>query len=283
MEPSQGTTERKGGSCGECSTPNLPGANFCKACGASIAAPSKCPKCEVDVPQDAKFCSSCGTKLVGARPAPTNGTARAEAKSEPKPKKDPLAAEKAKLPPPKKPSSNMTTNVVLFVALILGLGTVIYAMNKDKPKEVSPFSGGPPPGMSQRMNQEAAPPPAAAAADAVPSGDPVEGQITVDASLGDPGSGTIFIVVRNQGMPNQGPPLAVKRIADPKFPASFQISASDMMMPGIPFVGPFDIYARLDRDGNAMTKDPGDLVNSAPAAGVKAGSKDVQISLDKKL
>jgi cytochrome c-type biogenesis protein CcmH len=282
MEASSGTTQTGGASCGECTTLNLTGANFCKACGAAMAPPPKCPKCEADIDRDAKFCGQCGTKLVGVRPAqPKNGAHKTEAPKEKKAKKDVLAAEKANLPPPKKPSSNISTNVVLFAALILGMGTVIYAVGKGQQKEASPFSGGPPPAMT--ATPPASPPPGGAAEEAVPAGDPIRGEISLDASLGSEGSGTIFIILRNAGMPNQGPPLAVKKIENPKFPVAFEVSQADIMMPGIPFAGPFDIYVRLDRDGNAMTKDAGDLMSSAPAAGIKAGATGVAIKLDKKL
>ncbi len=276
MEASQGT-QTGARSCTECSTPNLPMAQFCKACGASIAPPPKCPKCEVDVDPDSKFCPSCGTKLVGARAdAPKNGATPSVAKShDKKAKRDLLDSEKAKLPA-KKPTSNMSANAALFIAVIAVMGVAMYVVNKGKPKEMSPFAGGPPPAMGQ--------PPPPSADPAMPSGDPIKGEIVVDPSLqGSASGGTLFIVVRNQGMPNQGPPLAVRKIDNPKFPASFQIAASDVMMPGIPFVGPFDLYVRLDQDGNAMTKAPGDLMNGSPASGIKAGSTDVKITLDKKL
>lgn len=283
METSQGATETTRRECPECSTSNLSGAQFCKACGGSIAPPPKCPKCEADVEVDANFCPRCGTKLVGARPAPTNGASKAPAPTTEgaTPKKDVLAAEKAKLPPPKKPSSNMMGNVALFAAIVIGAIAVIVAMNKDKPKEMSPFAGGPPP-----ANVAPPPPPASGGggAEAAPSGgDPISGRVVLDPSVGEAGSGTVFIVLRNAGMPNRGPPIAVKKIDHPTFPVEFQVSSADVMMKGIPFTGPFDIYVRLDRDGNAMTKDAGDLVNDGPTSGIKPGASDVEIKLNKRL
>ena len=59
-----------------------------------------------------------------------------------------------------------------------------------------------------------APPPPASGEAALPTGDPIKGEIALDPSLGAEGGGTLFIVLRNAGMPNQGPPLAVKKISE---------------------------------------------------------------------
>jgi hypothetical protein len=265
MEGPTGAPENRRRPCAECRVDNEEAARFCKACGASLAPPVKCPKCEADVERDANFCAKCGTKLVGARPPKANGAQAAAPK-------EVLAREKAELPEAKKPSSNLMGNFAVFVAFVVGLIAVIVYMNKDNPKEVSPFQGGPPPA---RVDP---PPPSD-----IPSGAPISGEIAVAAGLGEAGSGTLFVVLRPAGTPNQGPPMAVKRIDAPSFPQTFEVSQADVMMKGVPFLGPFDIYVRLDRDGNAMTKDAGDLVNTAPAAQIAAGATGVKIELDKRL
>ncbi|MCK6550972.1 hypothetical protein L6R52_34360, partial [Myxococcota bacterium] len=113
-------------------------------------------------------------------------------------------------------------------------------------------------------------------------GAPVRGTI----KLGDgatPQGSTLFVTVRVQGMPDRGPPVAVRRITGASFPQDFVVGPGDVMMQGLPFDGPFDIYVRLDGDGNAMTKEPGDLVNGQPKSGVMPGATDVEIVLDKRL
>ncbi len=261
--------------CAECATENRSGARFCKACGGSIAPPPGCPKCQAEIPADAKFCSECGAKLVGARPAP----AVSAAPEKPKAARTPRAAAAAPPPPKKAPTSNIGSNLLFFVAILMALVVVIYVMNKDEPKTVSPFQGGPAPSMAAKGDESpppAAPPAAAAAA-------PIEGQIQLSEALQNEGRGTIFLIVRNQGMPNRGPPVAAKKIDADAFPARFTVSAADVMMPGMPFAGPFDIYARLDRDGNAMTKEDGDVINEKPLTGVNPGDQGVTIVLDKRL
>lgn len=272
-------TETKGPvlTCDECDTENRSGSSFCKSCGGTLAPPPVCPKCEAEVPDDAKFCSECGAKLVGARP-----------KAAPKKKAQPAPAAKAaakkmldeeakQLPKaPRKPTSNIGSNLLFFVAILMAIIVVIYVMNKDAPKEVSPFQGGGAPfagGMKGKPPSEGA----------VAAGGVVKGSIRLSEELKDAGNGTIYLIVRNKGMPNAGPPVAVRRLDGSSFPVEFTVSAADVMMPNMPFTGPFDIYARLDRDGNAMTKQPGDVINEKPHSGAKPGDEGVEIVLNKKL
>lgn len=129
-----------------------------------------------------------------------------------------------------------------------------------------------------------APPPAPAptAAPAGASGSGLSGQVQVAPALvGASGRGTLYLMVRNSGVP--GPPIAVKRIPDPSFPLEFELGPADVMLQGTPFVGPFDLSARLDQDGDPMTKAAGDLVSKAGLTGVRAGAGDLVLLLDERL
>jgi len=66
----------------------------------------------------------------------------------------------------------------------------------------------------------------------------------------------LFIIARGAGQ-TAGPPAAVKRIAGPSFPLEIDLSAADSMM-GQPLPASVRIEARLDSDGDAMTKNPSD-------------------------
>jgi tetratricopeptide (TPR) repeat protein len=68
----------------------------------------------------------------------------------------------------------------------------------------------------------------------------------------------LFVFARAEGV-TAGPPAAVKRIAAATFPMTFDLSAADSMM-GQPLPPRVRLEARLDSDGNAMTKDPNDPV-----------------------
>ncbi|WP_373048963.1 tetratricopeptide repeat protein [Vulgatibacter sp.] len=77
----------------------------------------------------------------------------------------------------------------------------------------------------------------------------------------------IFVSVRSAGV-KMGPPAAAKRLAAGSFPLTLVIGPGDTMM-GQPLPNPAYVEARIDGDGNAMTRDPSDP--SANADGVAAG------------
>ena len=103
---------------------------------------------------------------------------------------------------------------------------------------------------------------------------PVENPIHVTLEL-DPASrgkltptSVVFVIARPEGVA-AGPPSAVKRLTGITFPMTFDLSAADSMM-GQPLPPRVRLEARLDADGNAMTKDPSDPV--AVQDGVALGS-----------
>ncbi len=70
------------------------------------------------------------------------------------------------------------------------------------------------------------------------------------------GSGaTLFVALRGD---TPGPPAAAKRISNPTFPLELTLSADDSMM-GQPLPEKGSLSIHLDGDGNASTKEPGDL------------------------
>jgi cytochrome c-type biogenesis protein CcmH len=117
-----------------------------------------------------------------------------------------------------------------------------------------------------QMRAKAAARPAEAAAapagGAEPSVAPAEGpvvHVTLSLAGGStpPANATIFVYARAAGQ-TSGPPAAVKRLPVGSFPLSFDLSAADSMM-GQPLPPSMRIEARIDSDGNAMTKSPTDL------------------------
>jgi hypothetical protein len=67
---------------------------------------------------------------------------------------------------------------------------------------------------------------------------------------------------------NGGPPAAVKRLPISTFPITVDLSAADSMM-GQPLPKKMRIEARIDSDGDPLTKDPKDP--SAVLDGVMMG------------
>ena len=52
------------------------------------------------------------------------------------------------------------------------------------------------------------------------------------------------------------------------------------MMAGMPFSGKVAVSARLDKDGNAMTREEGDLAGEYKGNPAEIGSKKVHIVID---
>lgn len=86
-------------------------------------------------------------------------------------------------------------------------------------------------------------------------------------------SGVVFVIARN---PAGGPPVAVKRVVATSFPFNVELTSADSMM-GQSFPASFRLEARLDADGDAMTKTPSDPTaiqdGVAPGATVRLALK----------
>jgi tetratricopeptide (TPR) repeat protein len=137
--------------------------------------------------------------------------------------------------------------------------------------------------MAQGDNAKApAAKPAPPAATSAPvAGSQIEGVVDVDPKLKakTDAHSVLFIIARSTSSAS-GPPLAVRKITSPKFPAAFSLGAGDVMMPGTPFSGKVFLSARLDKDGNPTTKEPGNLAGVYRKNPAEVGSKKIEIVLD---
>ena len=95
-----------------------------------------------------------------------------------------------------------------------------------------------------------------AAPAAVAGGPSVHVTVSLDRSVKQSPNAVLFVIVRASGE-TTGPPAAAKRINAPSFPLDVDITAADSMM-GQPLPAIVHIEARLDSDGDAMTKNPSD-------------------------
>ena len=109
-------------------------------------------------------------------------------------------------------------------------------------------------------------------------GGEISGSVALASGAPGAGSGVLFVIARSGAA---GPPLAVKRLAPGPFPVAFRIGPSDVMIQGREFAGPVTLTARLDRDGNPLTRGPDDLYGSA-AGPVAPGSTGISILLEAK-
>ena len=70
---------------------------------------------------------------------------------------------------------------------------------------------------------------------------------------------TIFLIARSaQG----GPPLAVKRWVGKNYPYNFTLTNQDLMRPEQVPDEPLNLSVRVDKDGDAMSKNSGDLTGT---------------------
>jgi len=108
-----------------------------------------------------------------------------------------------------------------------------------------------------------------------------EGRLTLGAKIADKNfSGyTVYIIAWNNNQ--TGPPTAVIKESGDSFPISFTLTEKDLMAGGFPSEGdPLSIEARLDSDGDVMSKVAGDYygVTSKP---LTTGAKGIELVIDK--
>jgi len=145
------------------------------------------------------------------------------------------------------------------------------------------------PAGAERAEQRAgleSPPPAAAeqggrGADPTAEAPPIRGVVRVADALASrvPPNAVLFLIARGGG---GGPPLAVQRIPGARFPLEFELGPADRMIRTLPFAGELQLTARLDQDGDAGSRTPGDLEGAAAGAHAP-GATGVEIVLDRAL
>jgi cytochrome c-type biogenesis protein CcmH len=114
------------------------------------------------------------------------------------------------------------------------------------------------------------------------TGEPViAGRVLITETLADQVRPTdvLFVIVRRPGGAPR--PVAAKRIENPKFPVSFEITNADVMVQGAELRGMVDVIARLDRDGQAGPAQPGDIEGRYAKNPTLPGGRDLEIVLEK--
>ncbi|HUP00390.1 MAG TPA: hypothetical protein VM737_02590 [Gemmatimonadota bacterium] len=105
----------------------------------------------------------------------------------------------------------------------------------------------------------------------------VRGTIGAPPDAGQPEPpAVLFLVVRRAGATG-GPPLAAQRLPAGPFPVAFAIGPADAMLAGTEFPERVTVEARLDRDGDPLTSDPGDW--TAGSGPVAPGTEGVRLEL----
>jgi hypothetical protein len=104
----------------------------------------------------------------------------------------------------------------------------------------------------------------------------LSGTISLGKGMTLPAGATIFIAARP---PAGGPPMAVKKIANPKLPLEFSLSQENAMMGGA-FAGDVELTVRASQAGDPMSRTPGDLFGTLKT---KVGTAKVKVVLDHKI
>ncbi|MCB9550948.1 MAG: hypothetical protein H6705_03505 [Myxococcales bacterium] len=119
-------------------------------------------------------------------------------------------------------------------------------------------------------------------------GGTLSGTITLADGVKDavkPGA-VVFIIVRSDaGEGQKGMLLAAKKIpvtGTEMFPLAFTVGPADVMMQGTPLMGKVRLEARVDQDGDAISKAPGDVVGARAGAST-VGDQGIDFTLDQKL
>lgn len=91
----------------------------------------------------------------------------------------------------------------------------------------------------------------------------------------------LFIVVRAADAPPFGPPIAAHRMTNLTFPVQYTVTQKDVFFEGVTLEGKVNVYAKLDKDGNAGPPEPGDLEGEHKGNPVMVGATGVDIVVDK--
>jgi cytochrome c-type biogenesis protein CcmH len=179
-----------------------------------------------------------------------------------------------------------TTWLLLGAAVISGATGCSKKDDGPRPAAIGPSGGpgapAPAPAPAENLPAPTTPPAPSAAAPGSGSGGTIVGRITLaDARRGNVApSDAVYLVARR--VPDhpgaRGALVAVKRFTASSFPIDFTLSAGDMMFQNGPFEGDLTLSARVDKDGDPMTRRKGDVFGTLDR--VTVGAKGVDVKID---
>jgi len=134
----------------------------------------------------------------------------------------------------------------------------------------------PSPTSSPRPSSPPLPAPSATSSSLSADGMRISGTLRVASGAEVPAGGVLYVIAR---APSGGPPLAVRRLDPGPFPLAFELGPGDAMIPGRPLAGSVVISARVDPDGDPLTREPGGLSATLDDP-VGRGTRDVVLGLE---
>jgi len=156
------------------------------------------------------------------------------------------------------PKQWATTGFIIGVATgLAALAMIFFVMRNDT---------------ANAAQTQPTPPPVTAKSPALLSGtielEPSAGNVTLPA--------VVFLIARAEGLQTHGHPLLARRVDVKAFPYSFTLTAEDSMM-GQPPPNKVSLEARIDRDGDATTREPN--APTASIASVAIGTTNIKLVL----
>lgn len=116
------------------------------------------------------------------------------------------------------------------------------------------------------------------------AGGRIRGTIAIDSKLAsEVDERAVLFIIARAANTQRGPPLAVKRVERPSFPLAFELGPENVMIPGTPLSGALNLVVRLDRDGNPMTREAGDMSGEYRGNPVEVGTAGVTLLIDQKV
>ena len=178
--------------------------------------------------------------------------------------------------------------VVLTASAAIGLAACDRAIEPFDPSEEPEepdlsaiFPAGSEPAPVAEMPPAPSPQGGRGAPPVASSSAPLSGLVSLAPELADrvPFNAVLFLIARRG---SGGPPLAVVRVPRPQFPFEFSIGPEHRMIEALPFTGPLTLSARVDQDGNATTRTPGDLHGVAPGT-FEPGDRGITLVINEAL
>jgi hypothetical protein len=167
------------------------------------------------------------------------------------------------------------------LAVALGSGACSKKTDSNAPAAVpalQPGATAPAPSVPPPAAPSA--PTAAPAKDADP-GATITGKILVEPAIAKlKPKGTLYLVARrlSDNPTARGTLIAVKKFENATYPLSFTLSAADMPFQNGAFDGELSLSARIDQDGDPITRQKGDVFGTLPK--VRVGSHDVKLPIN---
>ncbi|MEQ9496829.1 MAG: hypothetical protein RIT81_08220 [Deltaproteobacteria bacterium] len=170
-----------------------------------------------------------------------------------------------------------------LVAGVLGLGLAFACKQETKAPPAAAQAKAPAASQPANAGSGAASSPHGKI-EAGPAGAPFSGLVKLGEGLSPDDvkpTDVLFVMAReSQGGGLAGRLVAVQRFAPVQLPKAYELGPGNVMVPGIPFTGPFIVTARLDRDGDPMTRGEDDLYATIPEP-VKTGTEGQHLVLKK--